>query len=202
MRLLYSPNSPYARFTRVVLRHHGLQDRITEVELHPFSNPEPLLALNPLCKVPTLELDDGRAIFDSEVIALYLDRQLGDGSLSAYLDSDWHQRSQFSLAKGLIDSCVMLRGENWRESQEGEQASVFFSARHRAAIERTLAHFNEVTACKHDVTVNFLDLILAVAVGYIEFRHPSIAVKQRYPVLYDRHLEVQTPSFASTAPAD
>lgn len=202
MRLFYSPNSPYARFTRVVLRHHNLQDRITEVELHPFNDPEPLLALHPLCKVPTLELDDGRAMFDSEVIALYLDRQLGDGSLSNYLDADWDQRSQFSLAKGLIDSAVMLRGENWRESQEGEQASAFFSARHRAAIDRTLAHFNDLSTSKREIDGNFLDMMLAVAVSYIEFRHPDMAVKQRYPALYDRCPGIRTPGFASTAPAE
>ncbi|MDQ3287856.1 MAG: glutathione S-transferase N-terminal domain-containing protein [Pseudomonadota bacterium] len=197
MRLFYSPNSPYARFTRLVLRHHGLQDRVSEVELHPFDNPKELMALNPLCKVPTLELDDGAALFDSEVIALYLDRHLGDGSLSARLDADWGQRARFSLAKGLVDSAVMLRGENWRGSQEGEHASPFFVARHRAAIDRTLAYFSDLPAAKQESRANLPELLIAVAVSYIEFRHPDVALN---PALYDRYLGSPPRGFAETAP--
>ena len=68
MQLLYSPTSPYARKCRVVARERGLIPGIEEVDCNPHEDPAELQAKNPLGRVPTLVLDDGRAVFDSPVI--------------------------------------------------------------------------------------------------------------------------------------
>ena len=200
MRLFYSPNSPYARFARLVLRHHGLLHRVEEVKLHPFDNPGELLKANPLGKVPTLLLNDGTPLFDSEVIALYFDRSLGDGSLSSDLQDDWGRRVEFSLAKGLIDTAVMLRGEKWRDSQDGERSSPFFAARFTAAIQRGLARLEQAAddgPCAH---ASFVDLIQGVAVGYIDFRHPEVGIATGFPKLHARHLQRPGQAFNETEP--
>lgn len=82
MKLYYSSRSPYVRFVMIAAHEAGVQDRL---ELDPtlvnIEVPHPVLfEHNPLCKIPTLVLDDGSAIFDSRVIAEYLD-SLGGGSL-------------------------------------------------------------------------------------------------------------------------
>lgn len=200
MRLFYSPNSPYARFVRLVLRHHRLQQQITEVRVHPFENPADLLAANTLCKVPTLLMDDGMALFDSEVIALYLDRELGDGSLSTRLDRDWKHRVEFSLVKGLIDSAVMLRGEKWRHEQDGEQASPFFSARFEAAIERTLRRLEGDTVADPSAPASFVSLLREVAIAYIDFRHPEVDIVTRFPALHARLPSRPSEAFLETTP--
>src|SRR3546814_3506529 len=73
MQLFYSPTSPYARKCRVVARERGLMADLEEVVCNPMEDPAALHASNPLGKVPCLVLDDGVAVFDSPVIAEYLD---------------------------------------------------------------------------------------------------------------------------------
>ena len=73
MQLFHSPTSPYARKCRVVARERDLMADLEEVACNPMEDPAALHASNPLGKVPCLVLDDGMAIFDSPVIAEYLD---------------------------------------------------------------------------------------------------------------------------------
>src|SRR3546814_17278047 len=73
MQLFYSPTSPYARKCRVVARARGLMADLEEVVCNPMEDPAALQASNPLGKVPCLVPDDGVAVFDSPVIAEYLD---------------------------------------------------------------------------------------------------------------------------------
>ncbi|WP_335917624.1 glutathione S-transferase N-terminal domain-containing protein [Shewanella chilikensis] len=75
MQLYYSTASPYARVVRVIARELGLA--LDEKLVNPFDNSDELLSVNPLGKIPCLLLDDGAALFDSEVIARYLDARFG-----------------------------------------------------------------------------------------------------------------------------
>ena len=83
MRLIVTKPSPYARKARAAVLELGLDGRveIVEVPARPPNEPKPdLEALNPLGKVPSLILDDGRLIADSPVIVAFLN-DLGGGSL-------------------------------------------------------------------------------------------------------------------------
>ncbi|MEA1650263.1 glutathione S-transferase N-terminal domain-containing protein [Nitrospirillum sp. BR 11164] len=75
MKLFYSQTSPFVRKALMVAHERGLVSRI---ELSPTDvwSPETVVpTLNPLGKIPTLVTDDGMALFDSPVIAEYLDSQ-------------------------------------------------------------------------------------------------------------------------------
>lgn len=76
MKLFYSDASPYARCVRVVIRHLDI-DGIDELKTDPFDNSEALLQANPLGRVPCLQLNDGSAIYDSEVILRFFDFEFG-----------------------------------------------------------------------------------------------------------------------------
>src|SRR5690606_24807882 len=80
MKLHWSPRSPYVRKVMMVAHEHGLADRLEIVPTHVAMEQAnaALMARNPLSKIPTLVLDDGTALFDSRVIAEYLDG-LGGG---------------------------------------------------------------------------------------------------------------------------
>src|SRR5215472_6939242 len=79
VKLYYSPNSPYARKCLVVAHELGLRERIETVGANatPTKMDPDIAAKNPLGKVPTLVLDDGTAIYDSPVIAEYLNALAG-----------------------------------------------------------------------------------------------------------------------------
>ena len=68
MKLYYSPTSPYARKCLVLAIEKSLVNQVELVNLSPWDNLNNLLQVNPLCKVPALELDDGSALCDSPLI--------------------------------------------------------------------------------------------------------------------------------------
>ena len=53
MKLFVSPNSPYARKCRVILREKNLAG-IEEIAVNAMENPPELLAVNPLGTVPAM----------------------------------------------------------------------------------------------------------------------------------------------------
>ena len=65
-------DSPFVRRVAITMNHYGLpfERKILSV----FTDFEKMLTVNPLGKVPALQLDDGEYIFDSRMIIDYLDR--------------------------------------------------------------------------------------------------------------------------------
>ena len=75
MKLLASLTSPFARKVRVLLQEKGLAcELVVDV---PWNADTHVPDHNPLGKVPVLVRDDGRPLYDSRVIAEYLE-PLGD----------------------------------------------------------------------------------------------------------------------------
>ena len=79
--LRYSAASPYARKIRIAAELLGLSDRIEIVAANTADPADSLRAQNPLGKIPTLVLEDGSTLYDSRVIADYLDHLAGGGRL-------------------------------------------------------------------------------------------------------------------------
>ncbi|MGH8127479.1 MAG: glutathione S-transferase N-terminal domain-containing protein, partial [Gammaproteobacteria bacterium] len=74
MRLFLSPTSPFARKVKVALIEKHLFDLTEEVWVDPWASPAELVAINPMCQVPTLELDDGQVLTNSDTIIEWLER--------------------------------------------------------------------------------------------------------------------------------
>src|SRR6516162_4403611 len=74
MKLHWSPRSPFVRKVMIVAHERGLIDRLNCVRtVAAMTTPHAeLMRDNPLWKIPTLALDDGRALYDSPVICEYL----------------------------------------------------------------------------------------------------------------------------------
>src|SRR3546814_1045700 len=85
---------------------------LEEVVCNPMEDPAALHASNPLGKVPCLVLDDGVAVFDSPVIAEYLD---GLGNAPALIPAAGSARFKVlvaaALAQGMTDSALAMRSE-------------------------------------------------------------------------------------------
>lgn len=70
MKLFIATPSPFARKARVTLLEKQIPHEI--VIDNPWQPASQVKGLNPLAKIPTLVLDDGRVIHDSKVIFEYL----------------------------------------------------------------------------------------------------------------------------------
>jgi len=171
MQLFYSPTSPYARKCRVVARERGLMAELQEVACNPMEDPASLHASNPLGKVPCLVLADGMAIFDSPVIAEYLD---GLGTAPALIPAAGSARFKVlvaaALAQGMTDAAFNSTMESRRpEAQQSPDAL----KRWRAAILRGLDVMAEhLAGLPGDLTMGHV--ACGTLLGYLDLRHGGL----------------------------
>lgn len=108
MKLIGSTTSPYVRKVRVVLAEKKLD---YEFELENVWSAETVIHLsNPLGKVPCLIMEDGSPMFDSRVIAEYLDTLT---PVCKLLPPNGRDRADIkvweALADGVLDAAVLVR---------------------------------------------------------------------------------------------
>jgi glutathione S-transferase len=134
MKLHYTRPSPYARKVIATAQELGLSTKIDLIEVTTPTlptNPNPALAHeNPLVKVPVLETDDGERLFDSVVIAEYLDAMAGGALFPSGGSLRWRALKLHALADGTMDAGVLVRLESvrpeayrwsaWVEGQRGK----------------------------------------------------------------------------------
>lgn len=128
-----SPTSPFGRKVKIAIAELGLEERI-EVVLADTNDPaESLRRQNPLGKVPTLVFEDGSTLFDSRVIAEYLDHLVGGGRLFPSGEGRFAQLRLQALADGICDAGLLqvyevrlraaeMRSAVWTENQAGKVA--------------------------------------------------------------------------------
>lgn len=117
MKLLWSSRSPFVRKVMIVAHEKGLVDKIELVRtvVSPTKPNADVMALNPLNKLPTLLLDDGRPLYDLRVIAEYLD---GIGTGPKLFPVSGPERLEAlrrqALADGILDFLLMRLSEGVR----------------------------------------------------------------------------------------
>jgi len=171
MRLYYSQTSPYARKIRMVITEKSLENKIEQTLCNPFDDPEQLRIGNPLGKVPTLILEDETALYDSRVIADYLDAQSPHPALIPPSGPKrWEVLRQQALGDGIIDAAVALVMETRRPDT---QQSTHWKTRWQSAIDRALLAM-EPDSAGFDETLDLGQISFGCALGYLDFRLPSI----------------------------
>lgn len=177
MRLLYSDTSPYSRCVRVLIKHLEIDD-IEECVVNPMDNSEDLLDINPLGKVPCLQLNDGSPLYDSEVILRYLDHKFGGNRLFGDNGYNWKSECQLSLINGLLDAAVALRQEGLRKF-EGK-CSIFWTARYEQSLLRGLKEI-ELSGIMVTPQLTAQQICLACLLEYLDFRHSDLQWKKVAP---------------------
>ncbi len=179
MKLYYSSASPFARLARVIIRLLDIKT-VDELAINPLENPEVLLDANPLGQIPCLILDDGAPIYDSEVIARYLDAEFGSHDLFDVKTACWVNRSQFALVKGMLDAAVRLRQEHLRVKEKAD--SLYWRERYEQAILRGLKEFERLgIASYQDRSATTIALVCLLE--YLDFRHPKLPWRNVAPGL-------------------
>jgi glutathione S-transferase len=196
LKLYYSPLSPFARKVRIVLAEKGLEPQVEGVVVNPWDEPAELTGENPISQVPTLALDDGRVLFDSAVIAHYLDATVPTPRLIPEGAAQWAVRRTEALADSLCDKIVFLRQESLRPEAE---RSAHHVARWRRVATRAL---DALEAEGPDAGFDLGEIMVASALDYIDFREPGLDWRNGRPNLLARWKRLESrPSFRATAPA-
>jgi glutathione S-transferase len=201
MKIIGSVTSPYVRKVRIVLAEKKIEaDFVLE---NVWAAETTIGQTNPLGKIPCLVMDDGSAVFDSRVIAEYVDTLSPVGKL---IPADGRERAAVktweSLADGVLDAGILARLEaTWRPV---EQQSPAWIARQMSKIDAALKSMSiglgESNYC-HNNQFSLADIAVGCALGYLDFRFPSVDWRTPYPNLDQLHqLLMQRQSFQDTVP--
>ena len=152
---------------------------------------------NPLGKQPTLVLEDGASLYDSRVIAEFLDQQ-GGNTLFPRNSARWGVLTQHALGDGIVDAALLVRYEHtlrpketwsqvWIDSQLGKVS------RGVAALEAR----PPVLTDPPDIG----QIAVACALGYLDFRYEGKwrATSPQLVAWLDAFAKA-VPSFGATTP--
>jgi len=202
MKLLYSFTSPYARKVRIVAAEKRIELELEAVA--PSALDSPVSLYNPLGKIPVLVLDDGTSLFDSRVIAEFLDNR---NPLAHLIPLDPAQkiivRRWEALADGATDAAVAALLESRRPENLQDPAWI---TKQRGKVEHGLKALSDDLGkdkwCVND-TFSLADIALGCFLGYLELRFQDINWKHQYPNLA-RHYDklMKRASFKDSVPVD
>ena len=194
MKIHASPASPYVRKVRALAIELGVPLEMVIVDAAaPDSD---YGKINPIHRVPALELDDGEVLVDSPVICEYLDTVHGGGFFPPNGPERWRVLKLQALGDGIMDAAVPRRGEVLRPAQQQSPGRL---AAYERSIRQVLDALEQDVAGLHGVNIG--SLAVACALGYLDFRFPEDAWHERRPALkawYDAFSE--RPSMAGTVP--
>lgn len=105
-KLLYSSASPYSAKVRMAAAYAGID--VEAVSVSTSERPAQLIGANPLGKIPTLLLDDGRGVFDSRVITQYLNRESKNALFPRNADKRIEAEMLEALADGICDCALAM----------------------------------------------------------------------------------------------
>ena len=141
--------STHASKTKVVLEEKGLKYRIENLPPgNLWKKPPEMLAMHPLGKVPYIEDDEGRVVFDSTVIDEYLEDHFPSPRL---MPADSFERMLVRLAEQFADEALLAGSlppiwmPYWsepakRNTEQMEKGRELLRNRDLPYIEKTLAH--------------------------------------------------------------
>ena len=201
MKLLASLASPYTRKVRIVLAEKKIECEMELVDVQPLDNA--VNRHNPLGKIPTLVPDDGTALYDSRVIAEFLDNV---SPISRLVPGDIRERVQVrrweALADGVVEAGILVRYELMRDKREQSKAWLDKQlARAHRGMAQMAAELNSRAWC-HGERYSLADIALGCCIGWFGFRRPGdIDWQAHYPALA-RHYQklMERPAFADTVP--
>lgn len=199
MKLVGSYTSPYVRKIRVILAERAIAHDFLEESAWTATTTVP--RYNPLNKVPALQLDDGSCLYDSRVIAEYLDALSGGTLIPAEPLARARVRCLESLADGLADAGIAAFLERKREAARQDPAWI---ARQMDKVRAAIGALEAGLAGKPHfggAEPNLADIAAACALFWLEFRMPEVAWRKSHPALGAWAARMESrPSFQGSRP--
>ena len=199
MKLIGSKTSPYVRKVRVLLAERQIPHDFVEESAWTADTKVP--GYNPLNKVPALQLDDGESIYDSAVIAEYLDAISGGRYLPAAPLERARVKRDEALGDGIADAGITAFLERKREPARQDAAWI---ARQLDKVNAGIAALSKSLGSRPYLggsEANLGDIACACGLFWAEFRMPELRWRERYPNLkgWAERMESR-PAFAATRP--
>jgi glutathione S-transferase len=134
---------------------------------------------NPLGKIPTLVLDDGRVLYDSIVICEYLDALAGGAKLFPRDgDARWRALRRHALADGMLDTLILWRAELAKsEARRTPEWLATFDLKIRNALDTLEADAEALERTPFDIA----HVTIGVALKYIDFRFGHLGWRNGRP---------------------
>ena len=203
MKLIGAVTSPYVRKVRVVMAEKKLDYQFVPEDV--WAADTQIAASNPLGKVPCLVMEAGDALFDSRVIVEYLDTLSPVGKL---IPSQGRERAEVktweALADGVLDAAILARLEATWPGRSDEQRSGAWIERQMGKIHASLAAMSHSLGDKvfcSGIHLSLSDVAVGCALGYLDFRFPSVEWRTPYPNLAKLSAKLALrQSFADTLP--
>ncbi|MBT2333083.1 glutathione S-transferase [Variovorax paradoxus] len=200
MRLHWSPKSPYVRKVMVCAHELGLLPRLELVRsVAAMLKPNPvLMADNPLSKIPTLVLADGRTLFDSAVICEYLNDTAGGALFPVHGDARWQALRWHALGDGLLDVLIL-----WRNERERELPLQVLMDAFELKTRASLKLLDDEAKALGDAPFCIGHVALGCALGYLDYRFGMLGWRGLAPRLAAWFEVLRArPSFQSSEPVD
>jgi glutathione S-transferase len=203
MKLHWSPRSPFVRKVMVLAHETGLAPRLELVRtVVAMTEPNhPLLADNPLGKIPTLVLDDGTVLYDSRVICEYLDQlHAGPKLFPLFAAERWQALRRQALGDGILDVLVLWRNERMKPRERQTLALLdAFELKFNTALDTLEREAPALAAA----TFGIGHIAIGCALSYIDFRFADIDWRAGHTQLTAWHRTFRTrPSVQHTEPID
>lgn len=188
MKLIGSLASPYVRKVRIVMAEKKLDYQFVLEDVWGNDN---ILKMNPLGKVPCLVMEGQDsitgAVFDSRVICEYVDTLSPVGKLIPERGRERTEvRTWEALADGLMDAAIAARLEQTWAGRSAEQRSAAWVDRQMGKLHAALKAMGQGLGEKPWCSGNHFtlaDIAVGCALGYLDFRFPSIDWRTPYPNL-------------------
>jgi glutathione S-transferase len=201
MKIIGSLTSPYVRKVRIVMAEKKIDAELVLDNV--WDTASTISEFNPLGKVPCLLLDDGGAMFDSRVIAEYIDTLSPVGKL---IPATGRERAAVktweALADGVIDAGILVRLENTFRA-ENEQSQKWKDRQMHKVLKGIETMSNSLGSSKwcHGNQFSLADIAVGCALGWFALRFPEINWKSQYPNLCNLFKQLsERPSFKQTEP--
>lgn len=174
MKLLGTNTSPYVRKVRLVLLEKNIPHTyIVDAPNDPGSQ---VARVNPLGRIPALIMDSETCVYDSTVIAEYVDTLNDTPVLIPRHDALLRMRVKRweALADGIMDSAILVRNERTRPAEKQEADNI---THHSVTIGHALTHaatqLGKNEWCEGN-SITLADLALSSALVYLDLRLPEL----------------------------
>ena len=181
MKLIGSRTSPFVRKIRVLIAEKGLACEFVEENANSPTSTVP--DYNPLGKVPVLVTDDGESLYDSSVIAGYVDALGAPRFLPADPLARAKARRDEALGDGIADAGVLIFYERKRDVSRQDAAWV---ERQRQKVQAGIGELGWRLAsspCVGGETLALGDIACACALLWLELRMPEFQWRKDNPAI-------------------
>lgn len=169
MKLYYSKASPFAR--KAILSAHvlGLSSSLELFPVDVYQPPADYKNINPLIKVPALEINPGEILTNSPFICQYMNEISRNGKKIFPQGHDlWKALNDESIADGATEAAVARRWESHLRSPDKFDSKI--DSRHKEKIQNALSYFEKKLADFSNTELRIQEISLLCSWDYLQFR--------------------------------